>query len=220
LASGAADLWVDDPTACDASVQKAGSRGPTHPSEQWQEFIPFALAHTPLKMSIDEGHNQVRIGWASSYSLEAIEKAVDSLNHKPLGYRVNILIARLCFRGIYFPQMGRFAWLKTILENRRTIFKLIRQGFGGGTARCGAVSRDPAGHRAAGLKLAFFNERLLFAKSCFSPSTSFPLQEHQLRTKLMICNETDYLQAHLTVIEGKPCDRNLTLHNLEQILLA
>jgi hypothetical protein len=28
--------------------------------------------------------------------------------------------------------MGRFAWLKTILENRRTIFKLIRQGFAGG----------------------------------------------------------------------------------------
>jgi hypothetical protein len=57
---------------------------------------------------------------------------VDSLNHKPLGYRINILIARLCFRGIYFPQMGRFAWLKTMVENRRTIFKLIRQGFGSG----------------------------------------------------------------------------------------
>src|SRR6059036_854308 len=100
--------------------------------KHWQEFIPFAMAHTPLKMSIDEAHKEVRIGWASSYSPEAIEKAVDSLNHKPLGYRINILIARLCFRGIYFPQMGRFAWLKAILENRRTIFKLIKQGFGGG----------------------------------------------------------------------------------------
>jgi len=100
--------------------------------KHWQEFVPFAMAHTPLKMSIDEAHTEVRIGWASSYSPEAIEKAVDSLNHKPLGYRINILIARLCFRGIYFPQMGRFAWLKAILENRRTIFKLIKQGFGGG----------------------------------------------------------------------------------------
>ena len=100
--------------------------------KHWQEFIPFAMAHTPLKMSIDEAHNEVRIGWSSSYNPEAIERAVDSLNHKPLGYRINIFIARLCFRGIYFPQMGRFAWLKTILENRRTIFKLIKQGFGGG----------------------------------------------------------------------------------------
>src|SRR5689334_23481183 len=100
--------------------------------KHWQEFIPFAMAHTPLKMSIDEAHAEVRKGWISSYNPEAIERAVDSLNHKPLGYRINIFIARLCFRGIYFPQMGRFAWLKTILENRRTIFKLIKQGFGGG----------------------------------------------------------------------------------------
>jgi hypothetical protein len=96
------------------------------------ERLGFAMAHTPLKMSIDEVHNEVRIGWSNSYSPEAIEKAVDSLNHKPLGYRINILIARLCFRGIYFPQMGRFAWVKTILENRRTIFRLMRQGFYGG----------------------------------------------------------------------------------------
>ncbi len=100
--------------------------------KHWQEFIPFAMAHTPLKMSVEEAHSEVRIGWENSYSPEAIEKAVDSLNHKALGYRVNILIARLCFRGIYFPQMGRFAWVKSIVENRRTIFKLIRQGFGGG----------------------------------------------------------------------------------------
>ena len=100
--------------------------------KHWQEFIPFAMAHTPLKMSIDQAHREVRIGWANSYSPQAIEKAVDSLNYKPLGYRINIFIARLCFRGIYFSQMGRFAWLKTIIENRRTIFKLLRQGFGGG----------------------------------------------------------------------------------------
>ena len=90
------------------------------------------MAHTPLKMSIDEAHDEVRIGWTSSYSPEAIEKAVDSLNHKPLGYRINILIARLCFRGIYFPQMGRFAWLKTIVENRRTILTLMWQSLGAG----------------------------------------------------------------------------------------
>jgi radical SAM superfamily enzyme YgiQ (UPF0313 family) len=100
--------------------------------KHWQEFIPFAMAHTPLRMSIDEAHDEVRKGWASSYSPEAIEKAVDALGHKPLGYRINIFIARLCFRGIYFPQMGRFAWVKTIVENRKTIYKLVKQGFGGG----------------------------------------------------------------------------------------
>jgi radical SAM superfamily enzyme YgiQ (UPF0313 family) len=93
----------------------------------WLQFVPFAMAHTPLKMSIEEAHNELRIGWTNAYSPEAIEKAVDSLNHKPLDGRINIFIAHLFFRGIYFPPIGGLAWVKTIFENRRTIFKLIRE---------------------------------------------------------------------------------------------
>jgi hypothetical protein len=88
------------------------------------------MAHTPLKMTIAEAHAEVKYGWANSYSPEAIGKAVDSLDHKPLGYRVNIFIARICFRGIYFPQMGRLAWLKVIAQNRRTVFALVKEAFG------------------------------------------------------------------------------------------
>ena len=98
--------------------------------KHWQEFIPFAMAHTPLKMTIDEAHAEVKYGWAKSYSPQAIAKAVASVAHKPLGYRVNILIARLCFRGIYFPQLGRFAWVKTISQNRHAILSMIREGLG------------------------------------------------------------------------------------------
>src|SRR5271166_5951588 len=112
--------------------------------KHWQQFIPFAMAHTPLKMSIDEAHAEVKIGWADSYIPEAIEQAVDSPNCKPLGYRINIRIARLCFRGIYFPQVGRFAWVKTILENRRIIVKLIKQGFGAGLHAPAPVLAAPA----------------------------------------------------------------------------
>src|SRR6266404_3708673 len=91
----------------------------------WQEFIPFTMAHTPLKMSIGEAHAEVKYGWAHAYSPEALAQAVDSLDDQPLGYRINIFLARLCFRGIYFPMMGRLAWLKVIAQNRRTIFKLV-----------------------------------------------------------------------------------------------
>ena len=97
--------------------------------KHWQEFIPFEMAHTPLKMTIAEAHAEVKYGWASSYSGEAIEKAVDSLGQKPLGYRINIFLARMCFRGIYFPQMGFVAWMKVFSENRRTIFGLVKDGF-------------------------------------------------------------------------------------------
>src|SRR3984957_7723362 len=96
--------------------------------EHWQEFIPFAMAHTPLKMTIDEAHAEVKYGWSEAYGPEALEQAVDALDDQPLGYRVNIFLARMCFRGIYFPMLGRFAWWKVISENRRTIFKLAKQG--------------------------------------------------------------------------------------------
>jgi radical SAM superfamily enzyme YgiQ (UPF0313 family) len=118
--------------------------------KHWQEFIPFAMAHTPLKMTINEAHAEVKRGWAKSYSPEAIGKAVASIAHKPLGYRVNILIARLCFRGIYFPQMGRFAWAKTIAENRRTIFNLVKEAFKARRPTEGPPSAYPEGNLSAG----------------------------------------------------------------------
>jgi hypothetical protein len=87
------------------------------------------MAHTPLKMTIEEAHAEVKRGWAHSYSPEAMAHAVVSLKDKPLGYRINIFIARMCFRGIYFPQMGLLSWGRLIYQNKRTIFGLVREGF-------------------------------------------------------------------------------------------
>lgn len=122
-------------------LEKAGRL--TRP-KHWQEFIPFAMAHTPLKMTIDEAHAEVNRGWAEAYSPQALAAAVDSLKDQPLGYRVNIFLARLCFRGIYFPMMGKMAWVKVIAQNRRTIFRLVRDGFKPGAWR-GAPARIVAG---------------------------------------------------------------------------
>jgi radical SAM superfamily enzyme YgiQ (UPF0313 family) len=118
--------------------------------KHWQEFMPFEMAHTPLKMTIREAHAEVKYGWSRAYSPGAIARAVDSLNHKPVGHRINILVARLCFRGIYFPQMGPFGWVKVITQNRRPILKVIREGFGDWCAalkgnRKGLPATDPLG---------------------------------------------------------------------------
>src|ERR1700686_1022985 len=94
-------------------------------------------------MTIPNAHAEVKRARAKSCRVEAIANAVASVAHKPLGYRVNILISRLCFRGIYFPQMGRFAWAKTIAENRRTIFGLIKEAFQSRRAR---VQDPPSGY--------------------------------------------------------------------------
>jgi hypothetical protein len=95
-------------------------------------------------MTIEEAHAEVEHGWEQAYRPEALAAAVESLNDQPLGYRINIFLARLCFRGIYFPMMGKMAWLKVIAQNRRTIFKLVREGFRPGAWR-GAPARVPAG---------------------------------------------------------------------------
>jgi radical SAM superfamily enzyme YgiQ (UPF0313 family) len=117
-------------------------------AKHWQEFIPFTMAHTPLKMTINEAHDEVLSGWKQSYSPEALAHAVESLNDQPLGYRVNIFLARLCFRGIYFPMMGKMAWVKVIAQNRRTIFKLVREGFKANAWR-GAPRRIPSSATSA-----------------------------------------------------------------------
>ncbi len=103
--------------------------------KHWQKFIPFSMAHTPLRMTIDEAHAEVEYGWAHAYSPEALAAAVEALDDQPVGHRINIFLARLCFRGIYFPMMARFAWLKVIAQNRATIFKLLSEAVFGRKAR-------------------------------------------------------------------------------------
>jgi radical SAM superfamily enzyme YgiQ (UPF0313 family) len=98
--------------------------------KHWLDFQAFRMAHTPLKMTVEEAEAEVNNAWASCYSPEAIAKAVDSLGHKHVGERINILVARLCFRGIYFPQMGWRAWMKVVAQNRRAIFELVGEALG------------------------------------------------------------------------------------------
>src|SRR5260221_10220057 len=61
----------------------------------WQKFIPFEMAHTPLKMTIDEAHAEVKRAWSLSYNPEAVAHAAGCLKAQPLGYRINIFIARM-----------------------------------------------------------------------------------------------------------------------------
>jgi radical SAM superfamily enzyme YgiQ (UPF0313 family) len=113
--------------------------------KHWKEFVPFTMAHTPLKMSIEEAHREVRYGWNHSYSPQALAYAVDSLDDQPLGYRINIFLARLCFRGIYFPMMNKLAWVKVIAQNWRTIFRLTKEAM---------FVRRPEVHKMVGLSIS------------------------------------------------------------------
>ena len=96
--------------------------------KHWLEFAPFRMAHTPLKITIPEVQDEVRYAWANSYSPAAIERALDSIADEPAAYKISHLIARLFFRGIYFPQKG-MEWMKLLFQNRRAISRVVTDSF-------------------------------------------------------------------------------------------
>jgi hypothetical protein len=111
--------------------------------KHWLEFAPFRMAHTPLRISIPEVQDEVRYAWENSYSPAAIERALDSIADEPAAYKISHLMARLFFRGIYFPQKGGWKWLALAFQNRRSISRVVRDCFSRwhGT-REGAGGRD------------------------------------------------------------------------------
>ena len=97
--------------------------------KHWLDFAPFHMAHTPLKISGDQAQNEVREAWTTAYSPATTRKALDSIRNAPVPYRICLFVARIFFRGIYFPQNTTWSWLKVIAQNRGSIVHLIREGF-------------------------------------------------------------------------------------------
>jgi radical SAM superfamily enzyme YgiQ (UPF0313 family) len=96
--------------------------------KHWMDFAPFEMAHKPLKMTIPEVRVEVNHAWSSSYSPNENALAVDSLRNEPFGYNIHHLVARILFRGIYFPQVGKWSLMKVIASNRRTIVSIVKDG--------------------------------------------------------------------------------------------
>src|SRR5215213_3452490 len=98
-------------------LEKAGRLArPQH----WLDFAPFVMAHAPLKMTIQEARAEVNKAWSESYSPERNELALEYLKDQHVKYQIIHLVSRLFFRGIYFPQMSKRAWLKLLAQNRKT----------------------------------------------------------------------------------------------------
>jgi hypothetical protein len=77
---------------------------------------------------VSEAEKEINKAWRMSYSPERNENVVNHLIPESLDIGVMHLLARLCFRGIYVPQMTKRAWLNLIFQNRRSIFRLLRTG--------------------------------------------------------------------------------------------
>lgn len=107
-------------------LEKAGRL--TRP-KHWLEFAQFVMAHKPAKMTIEEARREVIDAWSSSYSPQRNAEVLKAISDKPLEYRIGHLVARFFFRGIYFPQMNKRAWLKLMFDNRRSLLSLANEGW-------------------------------------------------------------------------------------------
>ncbi|MBA3513716.1 MAG: hypothetical protein H0T77_04995 [Pyrinomonadaceae bacterium] len=81
-------------------------------------------------MTIEEAQMEVDKAWRTSYSAESNQKALESIADRRIDDRLMHLVARLFFRGIYFPQLTRRDWTKLVAQNRRPVWKLAREAFG------------------------------------------------------------------------------------------
>jgi len=96
--------------------------------KHWLDFAQFVMAHKPAKMTVEEARQETISAWSRSYSPERNREAIRAIADSPIQTRIGHLVARLFFRGIYFPQMGTAAWVKLLFSNRRCIYELTREG--------------------------------------------------------------------------------------------
>ena len=101
------------------------SSGRLERPKHWMDFSPFVMCHKPLKMTIREARQEVDHAWRSSYSPQRNREAIEYLSSKPVAEQITHLLARIVFRGIYFPQVGRLQRLRAIAQNWRLLVTLL-----------------------------------------------------------------------------------------------
>jgi radical SAM superfamily enzyme YgiQ (UPF0313 family) len=114
--------------------------------EHWLDFQAFKTAFIPKGLTPDEAEAEVRHSWIHCYEPAAFRKAQRWLreNHKSFGYQLMHFVARMLFRGIYFPQMNRWAWIKLLVQNRHTLGSLVVSGWRAQRERKKARARSAA----------------------------------------------------------------------------
>ncbi len=88
------------------------------------------MAHTPLKMTIPEVQDEVHATRGPTRTApRRRRRALESIADEPVPYKISHMIARIFFRGIYFPPKGAWGWLKVVAQNRGSIIRIVRESF-------------------------------------------------------------------------------------------
>jgi radical SAM superfamily enzyme YgiQ (UPF0313 family) len=99
--------------------------------EHWLDFQAFKSAYLPKNFSAQSVEEEIKAAWTHCYAPAAFRRAQRWLleNRKPFEAQLTHFIARLLFRGIYFRQMTKWAWVKLMAQNVPTFISLVRSGY-------------------------------------------------------------------------------------------
>ncbi len=114
--------------------------------EHWLDFKPFRLTFRPNHLSPTQCEEEVNESWRRGYGRRAFARTQRWLveNRKPFDHQVAFLLARLLFRGIYFPQSTPWAWVRLLASNSQTITRLVLRRMIEWVPRPVATAEDPA----------------------------------------------------------------------------
>jgi radical SAM superfamily enzyme YgiQ (UPF0313 family) len=107
---------------------KLGAEGRLTRPKHWLNFAFYKMAHTPLKLTIEQTQGELDRAWTNSYSPQRNEEVIDLLEGRGYDARLMHFIMRLFFRAIYYPPPNKMAWVKLLVQNRKPISKLVKQG--------------------------------------------------------------------------------------------
>lgn len=98
--------------------------------EHWLDFQAFKTAFVPKSITPNEAETEVHRSWDHCYEPASFRRAQRWLlaHKKPFVQQLTHFVARMLFRGIYFPQMTHWAWTKLLAQNIHTLGSLVYCG--------------------------------------------------------------------------------------------
>jgi radical SAM superfamily enzyme YgiQ (UPF0313 family) len=95
--------------------------------KHWLDVVAFKGTFQFSHMSVDEAEGEVRAAWRECYRPRSFARTQRWLvaNGKAFDVQAMFLVARLLFRGIYFPQPNAWSWIRLIGANSPTIAHLV-----------------------------------------------------------------------------------------------
>ena len=130
LAAGAAGLRADHAVSGDSAIRPAGEGRAADAAEALAGIcaVPDG-AHAAEDDDLRRCRTKCSTAWTNSYSPRPRRRRIDSIADEPVPYKISHLVARIFFRGIYFPPKGAWGWFKVIAQNRGSIYRIVRESF-------------------------------------------------------------------------------------------